>query len=259
MQDERRDRPKPQYPIESVDNALRLIQMYQSTSSLRVTDAAEALGVAVSTAYRLLAMLQYHGFVEQPPGSKAYVAGPTLLDVGVSVVGRLELPVIARPVLEKLSGEVQETAHLLSLEGRRVRFLDGVEGPKTVRVTAQTGAIRDAHSTSAGKAMLAELDPGLVRQIYPDDDLATDNGRGLQTRAQLEDELTRIRARGYATNLRESEDEVSAVGMAIVDRRGQLRGAISISAPSQRLIEEEIPSIVPALERAVESIAEALT
>ena len=68
----------PMYPIESVDNALQLLLLFREQSSLRVADASRTLGVAPSTAHRLISMLQYHGFVTQDPRTKAYRAGAAL-------------------------------------------------------------------------------------------------------------------------------------------------------------------------------------
>lgn len=64
----------PQYPIESVDNALRLLLLLGEQTEIRLTEASQYLGVASSTAHRLLAMLQYRGgFIRQDPASKAIV------------------------------------------------------------------------------------------------------------------------------------------------------------------------------------------
>ncbi len=54
---------RPAYAITSVDNALRLIEVLQRDGTLRVTDAAAEIGVAMSTAHRLLAMLCYRGSI----------------------------------------------------------------------------------------------------------------------------------------------------------------------------------------------------
>ena len=48
---------RPTYSIEAVDNALQLLQLLRDGGTLRLKDAAEELGVAPSTAHRLLAML----------------------------------------------------------------------------------------------------------------------------------------------------------------------------------------------------------
>ncbi|MGB8391431.1 helix-turn-helix domain-containing protein, partial [Mycobacterium sp.] len=53
--------PVPQYPIESVDNALRVLMMLVERSEIRLTEVSSHLSVASSTAHRLLAMLAYRG------------------------------------------------------------------------------------------------------------------------------------------------------------------------------------------------------
>ena len=69
--------PAPRYPIESVDNALRLLVLFAEQPRIRLTDASAYLEVASSTAHRLLSMLQYRGFVQQD-ATRAYEPGPVL-------------------------------------------------------------------------------------------------------------------------------------------------------------------------------------
>ena len=74
---------EPAYRIESVDKALRLLHMFREKPRWTVSEVSEALGVVPSTAHRLLAMLQWHDFAHQEPGSKAYVAGRALMVIGL--------------------------------------------------------------------------------------------------------------------------------------------------------------------------------
>jgi DNA-binding IclR family transcriptional regulator len=76
----------PAYPIESVGNALALLLLYKDRQAIRVAEASNALGVARSTAHRLLAMLQHFGFVRQNARSRAYHAGPALVEIGMAVI-----------------------------------------------------------------------------------------------------------------------------------------------------------------------------
>lgn len=66
---------RPSYALDSVDNALRLLQMLRDVGALRLKDAAEELGTAPSTAHRLLAMLVYRGFAVQDE-KRRYHPGP---------------------------------------------------------------------------------------------------------------------------------------------------------------------------------------
>ncbi len=68
---------KPAYLLESVDNALRLLQMLRDVGAVRLNQAANELGIARSTAHRLLAMLVYRGFAVQDE-KRIYHPGPAM-------------------------------------------------------------------------------------------------------------------------------------------------------------------------------------
>src|SRR6202007_2070573 len=137
----------PAYPIASVNNALLLLLLFREQPRVRLTDACKYLGVAHSTAHRLLAMLAHHGFVQQEPVTRAYVAGPALVEVGLAVVGSLNVREQARAVMEELAAETGETVHLGALEGNQVRYVDGLESERALRVVARTGTLAPAHCT----------------------------------------------------------------------------------------------------------------
>jgi IclR family transcriptional regulator, acetate operon repressor len=200
------DGAAPTYPISSVDNALRLLQLFREQQSVRLTDACAYLDVAHSTAHRLLAMLVHHGFVRQDPTTRAYLPGPTLVEIGLAVVQKMDIRLQVRPILEKLAAEFEETVHLVVLEGTHVRYLDAVESERALRVVARTGNLLPAHCTSAGKALLAELSPARLHELYPQARLPTQTSHSLATMRSLEAALADIREQGYATHYEESEE-----------------------------------------------------
>lgn len=248
----------PNYPIESVDNALKLLRMLRERRQLRVSDASTAIGVARSTAHRLLAMLRHHGFVRQDPLSRAYMPGPALLDFGPAILRDRDIRTHARPVLERLSRETGETVHLIILQGRDVLFLDCVESAKAVRVGDRTGLLLPAHCTSAGKALLAALSRDRFAALYPGARLAGVTRRSISTRARLEHELDLVRKRGYATNFGESEEDIGSVGVVIRDRQGTPRAALSVAVPVSRLHDKAISAMAKSALRAAASIRDAL-
>ena len=157
----------PAYPIASVNNALLLLLLFREQPRVRLTDACKYLGVAHSTAHRLLAMLAHHGFVQQEPVTRAYIAGPALVEVGLAVVGSLNVREQARPVMEELAAELGETVHLGVLEGNQVRYVDAVESERALRVVARTGTLVPAHCTSLGKALLGQMTDDQVAAAVP--------------------------------------------------------------------------------------------
>lgn len=224
----------PSYPIASVGNALTLVRMVGERGRIRVSEASTELGVVRSTAHRLLAMLQYHGFVEQDPETKEYVPGPVLMEVGLAAFREIDIRGAMRPLLESLVSEFQETVHLQTLSGNEVQCLDSVESTRIVHTSSRIGVKLPAHSTAAGKVLLAAMAPEQVRELYPDDRLPQKTSHSVATREVLEQELVEIRKLGYAVQFGETEEDVAAVAVA-VGGNGRPRSAVVITAPVSRL------------------------
>lgn len=224
----------PQYPIESVDNALRLLLLFGQQPRIRLTDASAYLGVASSTAHRLLAMLQYRGFVRQDSVSRAYEPGPGLSLLVSATLRQLDIRGRVHPVLERLSAELNETVHFGRLEGQQVHFLDSIESSRTVRVSSRLGRLMAAHCTSTGKAMLSTFGLEELRAIYPGKKLEAVTERSITDRDALERDLEATRRRGYAFSRQESEDGVVSIAVPITSLSG-VRYAINVSWPAHRI------------------------
>lgn len=245
----------PQYPIESVDNALRILLLLGERSELRLSEVAEFLGVASSTAHRLLAMLQYRGFVHQEGRSKAYRPGTALTGVAFSILQRFDVRETLRPFLQRLRAESGETAHLGILDGTTVRFIDAIESPKAVRVASRLGQSMPANCTSTGKAMLSLLPPDDIRRMYPSEELEGLTANSIRSRTELELELEAIRRRGYATSNEESEESVSSVAVAFPLGTSPVSLAMNVSVPVIRMTRTDVRRIGELLRRTVEEAA----
>jgi IclR family acetate operon transcriptional repressor len=238
---------RPTYSIEAVDNALLLLQLLRDGGSLRLKDAAAELGVAPSTAHRLLAMLVYRGFAIQDE-TRRYVPGPAM---GVGPAGlawtRL-LRSLAQPHMELLSSRLNETVNLMVRVGTKVRFLATEEGQNVLRIGDRQGTVMPADKTSGGKVMLAELEPQMIEQLFRSNN-AEIGGDTIATEdypAFLR-ELESIRTNGFAANFEGTEEGVSALGMALHNRNGHVVGALSVATPATRFRKVFDAGLVPAL------------
>ncbi|MFC7655291.1 IclR family transcriptional regulator [Pseudonocardia benzenivorans] len=248
----------PQYPIESVDNALKVLLLLGERSELRLTDVSEYLGVASSTAHRLLAMLQYRGFVRQNERTKAYGPGTALTGVAFSILQRFDFRSVLRPYLERLNTELAETVHLGLLDGTTVRFIDALESPKAVRVASRLGRSMPAHATSTGKALLAQLSTAELHALYPEEELEGLTSHSVRLRSALEAQLATARKRGYATSTEESEAGVSSVAVAFPFRGTPARIAFNAAVPASRMSAADQRAIGATLRATVDEAAELL-
>lgn len=221
--------------LSSVDNALRLLALLSDRRVLRVAEAADLLGVARSTAHRLLSSLRTHGFAVQDKANGAYRPGPVLIELGLAATGRIDIRQLAQPALEELRDRTRETVSVSLLEGRDVRFVDCVEGTRSVRVGLRTGKVMRAHCTAAGKALLAALPLAELHRRYPDGELEGQTGASVTSWAALEAELAEIRAGGLAYNREEGELGICAVAAAVRDVTGAPVAALAVVVPSGRM------------------------
>jgi IclR family transcriptional regulator, acetate operon repressor len=241
--------------VGSVENALRLLLMFRGRRSIRVSEAAVELGVARSTAHRMLNVLLAYGFVEQDPASRAYGPGLRLVELGMSVARDTDILSIVHPFLERLSAATDETVHLMVLEGTDTRFVDSVESHNPLRVTARIGVVYPAYATSGGKVLLAELTDAEVRKLFPKRSLPALTDDTVPNRDELLAELEVAREQGFAINRGQSTSGISAVAAVVRDPRGRAQGAIAISAPDQRLGDDRLPVLVAELRKIVSEVS----
>jgi IclR family transcriptional regulator, acetate operon repressor len=242
---------KPVYALGSVDNVLLLLHMLRDQGRLKVSDVARELGIARSTAHRLLAMLVFRDFAVQDE-HHTYLPGPFFASMPAAAGGSAlrELRARTRPAMEALCARADETVNLMIRVGAEVRFLDSVESSQILRVGDRRGTILPARYASGGKVLLAALPPDQLRELYPE--------LTGPERAALSRELDEVRARGYALNLGETEQGVSAIGAALRDARGSAVAALSISAPSARFGTDRVAAFAGELRLAIAEAEQAL-
>jgi IclR family acetate operon transcriptional repressor len=254
----RKSGDSPAYPIQSVEHALNLLELFSERRRLSVTEAAKLLGVAASTASRLVAMLEHHGYVAHEAGGRSYVVGTRLRAIGLAAVRELDIRAQTRPYLETLAAETGETTQIGVLHGQTVVFLDCVEGYHPLRVTSRVGSLLPAHASSTGKALLAELSREELFALYPRANLPRVTPCTLTSRSQLQRELADVVKRGYATAYSESDDDICTVAVAVHDIVGRIRCAISVAAPSSRLTQKNAGAFAKSLHASAKAIGASL-
>lgn len=240
--------------MESVRNALAAMILMGERGSMRLTDIADELGVARSTAHRLMVTMREAGFVIQPIGSRNYALGPTFAGLASPVVAHDDLIAAARPALTGLRRATEETTNLLTRLGADVYFLDGAEGPRTVRVGLKNGTRLPVLASAAGLAMLAELPPERVERVI----YLSKRVRPVDE-AWVADQIASVRADGYAMSLGLALEDMHEVGVAFHYNPGDHIAALTVAAPSQRIDAARARELGPILRQAANSLASQLS
>jgi DNA-binding IclR family transcriptional regulator len=235
----------PPYAVASVDHALRIATMLQLEGDLTVTQVAARLGVARSTAHRLLAMLVYRDFAVQDE-RRVYRPGPVLELAAHSPSTASRLRAVALPHLARLVDRLDESANLIVRTGDTARFIASVESSQSLRVGSREGMVFPAHRVTGGLLLLAELPSEQLEAVYAEERYA-ERPEDRPDMTALRRELSRIGRSGFAVNAGRSERGVVAVGVPVRGPDGQAVASLSLSIPSVRYDRHALRSLVATL------------
>ncbi len=234
-------KPKGEYSIQTVINALRLLEEFQDAEELGVTHLSRRLDLHKNNVFRLLATLEQRGYVDQSPETERYRLGVRTLDLGRAFTRSRSLLQRARPILRSLADALGESAHLGVLRGFEVVHLDGAAPDRLVLSRVRVGSRLPAHCTALGKALLG-CAPESVREAF--DRTVVAGGLERQTPATIVDRdkffehLRSVAVQGFAVDAEECEKGLCCVAAPVYDGDGDLVAALSVSGPAFRLDED---------------------
>jgi len=222
--------------VQSVTRALQLLEALTADEEMGLMDLAKRTDLLPSTAHRLLATLGDRGYVYQNRETGKYLLSFRVLELAGHVAHRTDrLRAAARPFLERICRVCRETTNLVLLDQWNIVYVDQVLGERAVRLFAQVGRNIPAHTTGAGKAMLAFSAEDDLRALFDHEPFESFTPNTITTAKALAAELRRIRRRGYAMDNEEYEEGVTCVAAPIFDHGRSVCGAISVSGPSARV------------------------
>lgn len=249
---------KREYTIQTVANALRLVEEFRNAEELGVTELATRLALHKNNVFRLLATLEQFGYIEQSRDSERYRLGVRAFELGQSYLRSRDLLRRARPLLQALAARTGESAHLATLQVFDVVHLDGSAASQLVGTGLRVGLRLPAHCTALGKVLVG-CGPASVREAF-DREAAAAGGLARRTDATITDRdkfvehLRTVAVRGFAMDLEECERGLACAAAPVYDAEGQVVAAISVSGPAfrldeERLIEEVVPQVLGEAER----------
>ncbi len=228
----------------SVTKALRLLDVFRSDGPvLGVSELARQAGVAKSTAFRLLALLEDAELVERD--GRGYRLSWRLFELGTSVQRRWPsgLREIAAPwlteVFVRAGGNV---VHLAVLDGTDVLYLDKVSSPRSPRVPTAVGSRVPAGCTGLGKVILANSPGSLVRTVV-ESGLPRRTPYSITEPGRMVAELQRVRKAGVAVDREESSLGITCVAAPIITGANVI-AAVSVSGPTSHFDEANYARLV---------------
>lgn len=208
-----------------------------------------------ATLYRLLQTLVSQRMLSHDPDTGFYTMGSRLIRLAHAAWQTATLAPVARPHLDALSFELQQTVHLAQLDHGQVLYIDKRNAVRPIAMFSDAGKIGPAYCTGVGKAILAfvsdtVLDAALSQQSwFRHTDYTHTSPDSLRT------ELADIRATGMSFDREEHEPQIVCIAVPILDDLGKPLGAISVTSSTLRHSLDDLARFAPALKQTAEAIA----
>lgn len=238
------DNSRSRTSLSSVSNALRILQAFTFESyELGITELAKEVGIAKSTAHRIVSSMVVEGFLEKNPVNEKYRLGLTLFRLGALVRQRMSLSTEARPYLMELRAKTNETVLLAVPDANQILYVFHLESSHAIRMRSDIGVRKPMLCTAEGQTLLAFMSREHSEQILQSSELAERTPYTLTDLNRLKQKLDTIRQQGYSLEDQESEVGMRSIAAPVFDSDRKVVGSVALAGPLVRMNDEVIPQL----------------
>lgn len=228
------------YTIKTVETALFFLNaLGEEEGEFGLSDLSKKLGLSKNNVYRLLSTFEKCGYVERVKSSGGYRVGLTAYEVGQKFLSRMNLLTRAKPVMEGLARECDETVYLAMPAGPDCLLLDKVDTTNPVGIMPLVGRRFPLSRCAAGKvilAFIAEVNAGHARK---------------ELALVAEGDLTTIRQKRFSVEVSGMGDGIASLAVPLLNGHKTASGCLCFVGPQYRFSDEKIQgSLLPRLKAA---------
>lgn len=229
--------------IKSLNRALDALAVLASSRGLTLTELAATLDQSVATMHRVLATLERRGFVEISTDRQEWYVGAGAFRIGSAFLRQTNVVERSRPVMRALMQKTGETCNLGIEKNGNVLFISQVETHESIRAFFPPGTLAPLHASGIGKALLSTYNDTRLHALIRNATLERFTEKTMSSLGKLQEELHLTRKRGYALDDEERAKGMRCVAAPILNLHGEAVAGISISGPTQRLLDSQVHDI----------------
>lgn len=230
-------REKGVYSVQAVVKAIDLLEaLAQGGESPSIVVLEKKLGLSHNKAFRLLATLEDKGLVERNKVTGTYNLGLQAFEMAQHILKSDNLIRMAHPIMVELARKLDEAVYFTVANNDEVLFLDMVDSFQQIKTADLVGKRFPFFTNAAGKVIKS------VSSI----DLFSRTGKksGIKDVQLLEVELDEIRRKGVAVDFNGLGEGICTVAVVIRDYAGKVVGALTLLAPSFRMLQDRLDNVV---------------
>ena len=234
--------------IAGLEKGLSIIEAFDDANPrMTASQAGLRCGLTRTAARRYLLTLQHLGYVATD--GKLFWLTPRVLRLGQSYLESARLPRIVQPFLQRVTAGTQEIAYVSVLDGEDIVYIARNGTNRSMNTGFVLGSRVPAQVTAAGMLMLAMRPPEWLDNWLQHHELKAYTSYTIASKDRLRLELARIRQQGWAVSEQQLELIYRGVAVPLIDRRGDLVGALNVTMPmGHETREDAVARVLPVLQ-----------
>ena len=234
--------------IRAIERTLRVFEPFKTDQEFSLARLTARAHMGKSSAFRILFTLERLAYVEKTPSSKYFITQRFgQLTQNNRAQAPVEISSLGQPFMQDLLHRYTETVNFGVQDGDKVLYIKVLESPHAFRMTVHAGITSPLHSTALGKCLICQHSRGEVERLLGKKPLRRYMNRTICDRSLFIREFERVRKRGYAVDDMEDSLGARCLGVPILDSRGKVTAALSISGPVSRINRVRAREILDAL------------
>lgn len=236
--------------IMSVYKAYKILELFGEKNGLSFAEINSRLDLPQATLYRFLNTLTTCGLLDIDSNSKLYSLGPSMIYLGNAAVSSIDIVALARPFMEKLKKETNETISLFIRKGFKKICIAKVESDLSIRYSAKIGASNYLHGGASGNILMAGMTKKELDLLESTVGFPKLTEHTIIDRKRIEEILEKTRKDGYWVSYKERRDDTAGIGVPIFNHLGQIVASLNITLPATRFDKKTIERWIPILKKA---------
>lgn len=245
------------YSMSTVHKAIQLMRAFtREEKKLSLTELHKKTGIGKSSLQRLLSTLVHERFLMKDEETKQYSLGMELFFLGSLVEKNDAFLSVAIPVMQGLSRLTKENISISVIEQNERRCIYNIPSQHELSALTYIGNTSPLYAGASAKTLLAFQSDEFIGNYMNQMEIKPITDNTVNSREALMEDIRDIRQKGYAVSHGERIKGAMSISVPICNRFAEVFAVLTVTLPSVREDEFDIPNLTQDVLEAAKAIEE---
>jgi len=241
--------------VQSLIKGLAVIKAFsQQRPAMTLSEVASVTDFTRAATRRFLLTLVSEGYAKQE--GKVFSLTAKVLDLGFSYLSTLDIWHNAKPLMNALVEQLNESCSAAVLDGVDVVYVARVATTKRIMsITINVGTRLPAFVTSMGRVLLADMSASALNEFLENCQIEQFTQYTITNKTELIAEIAKVKQQGYSMVEQELEIGLTSISVPVHNGEGDVIAALNVSTHMSQTARQQIFEVIlPALQQCAHQV-----